>query len=78
MWRRNRKRFGDGIIMDTIKEIKKIENRMKIEKLVFESLKHEELTEEFIDNFIKTMQKMYQDNINALNEIVGELQKDGK
>lgn len=64
--------------MDTIKEIKKIENRMKIEKLVFESLKHEELTEEFIDNFIKTMQKMYQDNINALNEIVGELQKDGK
>ena len=64
--------------MDTIKEIKKIENRMKIEKLVFESLKHEELTDEFIDNFIKTMQKMYQDNINALNEIVGELQKDGK
>lgn len=64
--------------MDTIKEIKKVENRMKIEKLVFESLKHEELTKEFIDNFIKIMQKMYQDNINALNEIVGELQKDGK
>ena len=37
-------------------QLKSMINKMKIEKLVFGSLKAEELTDEFIDKFIDTME----------------------
>ena len=46
-----------------IEELKKLKNKMAIEVLVFESLKHEELTKDFIDSFVNIMTKNYKDNI---------------
>lgn len=57
---------------ENINKIQNIINRMNVEKLVFESLKHEELTESFIDQFIQAMQNAYEINIAALKDIVKE------
>lgn len=57
---------------ENINKIQNIINRMNVEKLVFESLKHEELTESFIDQFIQAMQSAYEVNIAALKDIVKE------
>lgn len=57
---------------ENINKIQNIINRMNVEKLVFESLKHEELTESFIDQFIQVMQRAYEVNIAALKDIVKE------
>ena len=64
-------------------QLKSMINKMKIEKLVFGSLKAEELTEEFIDKFIDTMENIYSANIMVLEDIVKKMEskgseKDGK
>lgn len=64
-------------------ELKSMINKMKIEKLVFGSLRAEELTEDFIDKFIETMENIYDTNILILEDIVkkmesNEVEKDGK
>lgn len=64
-------------------QLKSMINKMKIEKLVFRSLKAEELTEEFIDKFIDTMENIYNTNIMVLEDIVKKMEskgseKDGK
>ena len=55
---------------DTIEELKKLKNKMAIEVLVFESLKHEELTKDFIDSFVNIMTKNYKDNIAFIEGII--------
>ena len=52
-------------------------NKMKIESLVFDSLKHEDLTEEFINKFIKTMKGAYITNITALENLINSKDKNG-
>lgn len=52
-------------------------NKMRIESLVFDSLKHEDLTEEFVDKFIKTMKGAYMTNITALENIINSNDKKG-
>lgn len=64
-------------------QLKSMINKMKIEKLVFGSLKAEELTEEFINKFIDTMENIYNTNIMVLEDIVKKMEskgseKDGK
>lgn len=64
-------------------QLKSMINKMKIEKLVFKSLKAEELTEEFIDKFIDTMENIYNTNIIVLEDVVKKMEskgseKDGK
>ena len=64
-------------------QLKSMINKMKIEKLVFGSLKAEELTEEFIDKFIDTIENIYNTNIMVLEDIVKKMEskgseKDGK
>ena len=64
-------------------QLKSMVNKMKIEKLVFGSLKAEELTDEFIDKFIDTMENIYNTNIMVLEDIVKKMEskgseKDGK
>ena len=64
-------------------QLKSMINKMKIEKFVFGSLKAEELTEEFIDKFIDTMENIYNTNIMVLEDIVKKMEskgseKDGK
>lgn len=64
-------------------QLKSMINKMKIEKLVFGSLKAEELTEEFIDKFVDTMENIYNTNIMVLEDIVKKMEskgseKDGK
>lgn len=64
-------------------QLKSMINKMRIEKLVFGSLKAEELTEEFIDKFIDTMENIYNANIMVLEDIVKKMEskgseKDGK
>lgn len=58
-------------------------NKMRVEKLVFGSLKHEKLTEEFIDKFVSTMEGVYDKNIEMLETIAKNMEskgakKDGK
>lgn len=53
-----------------IEELKKLKNKMAIEVLVFESLKHEELTKDFIDSFVNIMTKNYKDNIAFIEDII--------
>ena len=61
-----------------IEELKKLKNKMAIEVLVFESLKHEELTKDFIDSFVNIMTKNYKDNIAFIEGIInGEKNKIG-
>lgn len=55
-----------------IEELKKLKNKMAIEALVFESLKHEELTKDFIDSFVNIMTKNYKDNIAFIEGIINE------
>ena len=64
-------------------QLKSMINKMKLEKLVFGSLKAEELTDEFIDKFIDTMENIYNTNIMVLEDIVKKMEsktseKDGK
>lgn len=64
-------------------QLKSMINKMKIEKPVFGSLKAEELTDEFIDKFIDTMENIYNTNIMVLEDIVKKMEskgseKDGK
>ena len=64
-------------------QLKSMINKMKIEKLVFGSLKAEQLTDEFIDKFIDTMENIYNTNIMVLEDIVKKMEskgseKDGK
>ena len=64
-------------------QLKSMINKMKIEKLVFGSLKAEELTDEFIDKFIDTIENIYNTNIMVLEDIVKKMEskgseKDGK
>lgn len=64
-------------------QLKSMINKMKIEKLVFGSLKAEELTDEFIDKFIDTMENIYNTNIMVLEDIAKKMEskgseKDGK
>ncbi len=64
-------------------QLKSMINKMKIEKLVFGSLKAEELTDEFIDKFIDTMENIYNTNIMVLEDVVKKMEsktseKDGK
>ena len=53
-----------------IEELKKLKNKMAIEVLVLESLKHEELTKDFIDSFVNIMTKNYKDNIAFIEGII--------
>lgn len=55
-------------------QLKSMINKMKIEKLVFGSLKAEELTDEFIDKFIDTMENIYNTNIMVLEDIVKKME----
>ena len=55
---------------NTIEELKKLKNKMAIEVLVFESLKHEELTKDFIDSFVNIMTKNYKENIAFIEGII--------
>lgn len=64
-------------------QLKSMINKMKIEKLVFGSLKAEELTDEFIDKFIDTMENIYNTNIMVLEDVAKKMEsktseKDGK
>jgi hypothetical protein len=82
MWKCSRS--GGGRIMELeLTQLKSMINKMKIEKLVFGSLKAEELTEEFIDKFIDTMENIYNTNIMVLEDVVKKMEskgseKDGK
>ena len=58
-------------------QLKSMINKMKIEKLVFGSLKAENLTEEFIDKFIDTMENIYNTNIMVLEDIVKKMESKG-
>lgn len=58
-------------------QLKSMINKMKIEKLVFGSLKAEKLTEEFIDKFIDTMENIYNTNIMVLEDIVKKMESKG-
>ena len=53
-----------------IEELKKLKNKMAIEVLVFESLKHEKLTKDFIDSFVNIMTKNYKDNTAFIEGII--------
>lgn len=64
-------------------ELQALKNKMSIEKLVYPSLKKEELTEEFLDKFIEIINKTYDANITILDNIIKYLkskgaEKDGK
>ena len=65
-----------------ISELKTVKNKMEIEKLVLPSLQHEELTEEKINQFVETMMKAYDFNINVLKNAIEKMEskseKDGK
>lgn len=66
-----------------ISELTTVKNKMEIEKLVFPSLQHEELTEEKINQFVDTMTRAYDFNINVLKNVVEKMEskigeKDGK
>ena len=65
-----------------ISELTTVKNKMEIEKLVFPSLQHEELTEEKINQFVETMTKAYDFNINVIKSVIKKMEskseKDGK
>lgn len=66
-----------------ISELTTIKNKMELEKLVFPSLQHEKLTEEKINQFVETMTKAYDFNINVIQKAIEKLEskrneKDGK
>lgn len=52
-------------------------NKLKLESLVFDSLKHEDLTEDFIDKFIETMKSAYISNITILESLINSKDKNG-
>ena len=53
-----------------IEELRKLKNKMAIEVLVFESLKHEELTKDVIAGVGNSMTKNYKDNIAFIEGII--------
>jgi hypothetical protein len=57
--------------------MKTIINKMRIESLVFDSLKHEDLTEEYIDKFIRIMKGAYMTNITTLENLINSNDKNG-
>ena len=57
-----------------ISELKTVKNKMEIEKLVFPSLQHEELTEEKINQFVDTMTRAYDFNINVLKQAIEKME----
>ena len=59
----------------TLSMLKSIKNKMEIEKLVFPSLKDEELTDDFIEKFIDTMTKAYEFNIDVLTKSIERIEK---
>ena len=72
--------MDDRIILSMLQSVK---NKMEVEKLVFPSLQHEELTEELINQFVETMTKAYDFNINVLKQAIEKMEsklaeKDGK
>ena len=82
MWEYSRS-GGRRIMELELTQLKSMINKMKIEKLVFGSLNAEELTDEFIDKFIDTMENIYNTNIMVLEDIVKKMEskgseKDGK
>ena len=69
--------------LEELTQLKSLTNKMKIEKLVFGSLKAEKLTEEFINKFVDTMENIYNTNIMVLEDIIKKMEskgaeKDGK
>ena len=52
-------------------------NKLKLESLVFDSLKHEDLTEDFIDKFIETIKSAYISNIAILESLINSKDKNG-
>lgn len=61
---------------DEIAILKSLVNKMQIERLVLESLKHEELTEDFINQFVITMNEIYDKDINLLKNIIERIEKE--
>lgn len=57
--------------------IRTLINKLKLESLVFDSLKHEDLTEDFIDKFIETMKSAYISNIAILESLINSKDKNG-
>lgn len=69
--------------LEELTQLKSLTNKMRIEKLVFGSLKAEKLTEEFINKFVDTMENIYNTNIMVLEDIIKKMEskgaeKDGK
>ncbi len=72
--------MDDKIILSMLQSVK---NKMEVEKLVLPSLQHEELTEEKINQFVDTMTRAYDFNINVLKQAIEKMEsklaeKDGK
>ena len=57
--------------------VQTIINKMRIESLVFDSLRHEDLTDEYIEKFIKVMKNAYTTNINTLDKLINSNDKKG-
>lgn len=57
--------------------VQTIINKMRIESLVFDSLRHEDLTDEYIEKFIKVMKNAYATNINTLDKLINSNDKKG-
>lgn len=57
--------------------IKKLINKMTLESLVLESLKHEDLTEEFINQFVEIMKNAYNTNISTLKSLINSKKENG-
>lgn len=57
--------------------IKKLINKMTLESLVLESLKHEDLTEEFINQFVEVMKNAYNTNISTLKSLINSKKENG-
>lgn len=72
--------MDDKIALSMLQSVK---NKMEVEKLVLPSLQHEELTEEKINQFVETMTRAYDFNINVLKQVIEKMEsklaeKDGK
>lgn len=57
-----------------VSELTTVKNKMEIEKLVFPSLQHEELTEEKINQFVDTMTRAYDFNINVIKSVIEKME----
>lgn len=68
---RNTMDITDAIIF----KLQNLENKISIEKLVYKSLLHEELTDEFLNKFIDTLENICTDNIDLVKSIIKDVQK---